>query len=96
MALRGAHSTKQTNALKSHFPLSHNGKPWANDTWLTNLEYIGSLRDGDGTLRPSVSWQVSDSLNVSAGADIIWGRQDGIIGQFDDRDRAWVKASWAI
>lgn len=71
-------------------------KSLANDTWKLSAEMLGSLSDGDGTFRPAVSWQVSDQLRLSGGVDVIWGDASGLFGQFDEADRAWLRASWAI
>lgn len=71
-------------------------KPWAQDTLLTKAEIIGSLSDGDGTFRPSISWQATDALRLEAGVDVIWGQPDELIGQFDRQDRAWVRFHVAL
>ncbi|MEM9725322.1 MAG: hypothetical protein AAF909_07660 [Pseudomonadota bacterium] len=57
---------------------------------------IASLTDGDGVARPAVAWQAADNLRLEAGVDIIFGAQQGLIGQFDNRDRAWVSARLSI
>lgn len=67
-----------------------------NDRWLAEAELIGNLGDGDGTFRPSLRWQLSDHVQVTAGADFIWGEPNGLFGQYRDRDRVWVRTrfSW--
>ncbi|MEL6215818.1 MAG: DUF1302 domain-containing protein, partial [Pseudomonadota bacterium] len=67
-----------------------------NDQWLLQAELIGNLSDGDGTFRPSLSWQVNDALRVSWGADIIWGEPNGLFGQFDANDRVWLRAIMSL
>ncbi|MEL6302271.1 MAG: DUF1302 domain-containing protein [Pseudomonadota bacterium] len=67
-----------------------------NDQWLLQAELIGNLGDGDGTFRPSLSWQVNDALRVSWGADIIWGEPNGLFGQFDANDRVWLRAIMSL
>ena len=70
-------------------------RAFANDTWRWSAELLGSISDGDGTVRPSVRWQVSDTLALSAGLDVVWGSRDGLFGQFRDTDRVWLNARWA-
>lgn len=71
-------------------------KSWANDTVQTKAELLSSLNEGDGTIRPSVSWQASDTFRIEGGVDVIWGKETGLFGQFEDKDRAWVRATWSI
>ncbi|MFN2100023.1 hypothetical protein [Altererythrobacter sp. MF3-039] len=66
-------------------------KAWINDTLRGSAELITSLGDGDGTFRPSLTWQMSDALRVEAGLDYIWGSNRGLIGQFDANDRVWLR-----
>lgn len=63
--------------------------------WLRG-EVISVLSDGDGTLRPWVDWRLSDNATVSLGADLIWGSREGLIGQFRDQSRGWVRLKWSI
>lgn len=63
--------------------------------WLRG-ELISVLSDGDGTLRPWVDWRLSDNTTVSAGADLIWGTQEGLIGQFRDQTRGWLRLRLSI
>ncbi|MEM8935509.1 MAG: hypothetical protein AAGC77_03790 [Pseudomonadota bacterium] len=67
-------------------------KSWANDEWKAGLETIASLSDGDGTVRPSITWQLNDRLRLQTGVDVVWGSDDGLFGQHADRDRAWTRA----
>ncbi len=67
-----------------------------NDTLYLKGEFIGSLSDGDGVIRPALEWRVDDQLTVRAGADIIFGDREGLFGQFDDKSRAWVRMTWKL
>jgi len=69
---------------------------WRNDTLRARAEAITSLSDGDGTFRPSLSWQASDTLRLEGGVDIVWGPLTGLIGQYRDRDRAWMRVRFSI
>lgn len=71
-------------------------KPLANERWTLGAEVLGSLSDGDGAVRPSAAWQVSDEVRLEAGADVVWGDADGLFGQYEDADRVWLRARWSI
>lgn len=58
--------------------------------WLKS-ELLGSLSEGDGALRPWLEWRQSDTVLFSAGADLIWGRSQGLFGQYADQSRLWVR-----
>ncbi|RGP42302.1 hypothetical protein BPTFM16_02615 [Altererythrobacter insulae] len=70
-------------------------KSWANDTLTGRLEMINSLMDGDGTMRPSLFWRATDSLSVETGIDWIRGKREGLIGQFGDSDRVWIRLRYS-
>lgn len=71
-------------------------KPFRNDTFRVRAEWIGSLSDGDGTVRPSVSWQVNDQWKISGGLDLVYGDREGLFGQYDRADRVWLRLSTAF
>lgn len=58
--------------------------------WLKS-ELLGSLGEGDGAFRPWLEWRQSDTVLFSAGADLIWGRSQGLFGQYQDQSRLWVR-----
>lgn len=64
---------------------------FANERWRLKGEWIASLEDGDGVVRPQLDWQRSDNVFVLFGADLFYGDADGAFGQFSDTDRVWVK-----
>lgn len=65
---------------------------FSNERWIASAEVLGSLSDGDATFRPAMAWQASDRLRLEGGADLVWGKQDSLIGQFDRTDRLWLRA----
>ncbi len=71
-------------------------RSFSNQTWTASAELLGSLTDGDGTFRPTLSWQVNDRLRLRTGIDLVWGDEDGIFGQFSNTDRAWLKVRWMV
>ena len=41
----------------------------------------------DGMLRPKLTYEYNDEINIYAGADIFYGSEDGLFGQFNVTDR---------
>ena len=69
---------------------------FSNNVWLFKNEWIGSLTDGDGVVRPSLTYQADDNVTLSLGADIIFGQQTGLFGQFRDDTRVWARIAVSI
>ena len=69
---------------------------FSNNVWLFKNEWIGSLTDGDGVVRPSLAYQADDNVTLSLGADIIFGQQSGLFGQFRDDSRVWARIAVSI
>ncbi|MEM0910902.1 MAG: hypothetical protein AAGJ37_07985 [Pseudomonadota bacterium] len=67
-----------------------------NNTLKLSTEFIGSLRENDGTVRPAIGWHASDSLYLQAGVDIVWGNMNETFGQFNETDRVWLRAAWEL
>jgi hypothetical protein len=61
------------------------------DTLTLRTEWIGSLVDGDGALRPSLEWAMNDTLRLGAGIDWLHGQRDELFGQFRDERRVWLR-----
>ncbi len=58
--------------------------------WLKS-ELLSSLGGGDGAIRPWAEWRQSDTVLFSVGGDLIWGRQTGLFGQYQDQSRLWMR-----
>lgn len=65
-----------------------------NDSLKVSAELIGSLRENDGTFRPAIALQVSDTFYLQAGIDVVWGDVNEVLGQFSKTDRVWLRATW--
>lgn len=61
-----------------------------NETLSTELLWIHNTNFDDGVARPKITYQISDEITASAGADIFYGDQTGLFGQFRNRDRLVV------
>ncbi|MBK8956807.1 MAG: hypothetical protein IPM34_14815 [Saprospiraceae bacterium] len=70
--------------LNATLLLSRNFK---NETITTDLILVQNLNKGDGFVRPKIKWQVLNNLILSLGADIIYGDEKRLFGQFRDRSR---------
>ena len=66
-------------------------KTLARDTVKLSAEWLVSVREGDGAVRPAVDWQLSDSFAATFGADLMHGDTEGLFGQFRDRSRVWLR-----
>lgn len=60
--------------------------------WLKG-EILGTLSEGDGAFRPWLEWRQSDDLVISAGADLVWGREQGLFGQYESQSRLWTRVA---
>ncbi|NOY71328.1 MAG: hypothetical protein GXP14_02965 [Gammaproteobacteria bacterium] len=58
-----------------------------NETLSTELLWIHNTDLDDGVARPKVTYQISDETTASVGADIFYGDQAGLFGQFKNSDR---------
>lgn len=71
-------------------------RTFANETWKVESLFLHSINDGDGLIRPKVSYELASNVNVWAGADIFYGKSDGLYGQFKDQDRINVGFDWGF
>lgn len=57
------------------------------DTLVAEVLVIVNTNNGDGIIRPKISYEWQDNLKTWIGADIFYGNRQGIFGQFDQNDR---------
>lgn len=57
------------------------------DTIVAELLVIANTNNGDGILRPKISYEWQDNIQTWVGADIFYGDRLGIFGQFNENDR---------
>ena len=57
------------------------------ETLVAEVLLIANLNNGDGLLRPKVSYEWNSELTTWLGADIFYGKGEGLYGQFSDNDR---------
>jgi len=59
--------------------------------WHVQVEYLGSITDGDGVVRPQISKELNEKLKLAVGGDFAFGQQQGIFGQFENQNRGWLQ-----
>lgn len=64
--------------------------------WHLQLEYLGSLTDGDGVVRPQISKELNDRLKLAVGGDFAFGNNQGIFGQFENQNRGWLRLQLSL
>jgi len=70
-------------------------KPLINDTLMVEFfSYIG-LTNEDALLRPKVTYDLADGLELVVGADIFLG-DEGDFGQYDDNDLVYTKVKYSF
>ncbi len=65
-------------------------RTFANDTWTFRTLALHSLNEGDGLIRPKLSYNIESNLNIWLGADLFYGSREGLYGQFRDNDRLLI------
>lgn len=75
--------------LDTSFTLLARREFW-NDTLTAEVLWLGNANDGDGLVRPKVSYDLQDNVEVWVGLDLFYGDREGLFGQFRDKDRVLV------
>jgi hypothetical protein len=71
-------------------------REFLNDTVVAEVMWLQGINDGDGLVRPKVSYAVQENLKVWLGADIFYGKRESLFGEFNDNDRVVVGLEWGI
>jgi hypothetical protein len=72
-------------------------KQYINDTLEVALTAAYGVNDTEFLLRPSISYDITDLLEIKGGVDLFeGGDDDSLIGQFDDRDRVYVELKYSF
>ena len=48
---------------------------------------IHNINDGDGLVRPKLSYELDEESLVYTGVDYFYGKSDGLYGQFKEQSR---------
>jgi len=62
-------------------------RDFMNEALTAEALLIHSLSDGDGLLQLSVQYEWKSNIRLKAGADVFYGKQAGLFGQFQENDR---------
>jgi hypothetical protein len=55
------------------------------------------INEQEFLIRPSVHYNISDSTNITIGADVFEGGDENtLFGQFDDKDRLYVELKYSF
>ena len=57
------------------------------DTLVAEVLLIANTNNGDGIIRPKVSYEWQDNIKTWLGADVFYGDKQGVFGQFNRNDR---------
>jgi hypothetical protein len=60
------------------------------DTLVAEILLIANTNNGDGIIRPKISYEWQDNIKTWLGADIFYGDRDGVFGQFNRNERVVV------
>jgi hypothetical protein len=71
-------------------------RTFVNEIWKAETLFIHSLNDGDGVISPKLNYEYASNINVWVGADIFYGKSDGLFGQFNNEDRIYVGFEWGF
>ncbi len=67
-----------------------------NEVLVTELLWLHNLNQDDGLARPKLSYELQDNLKIWTGFDLFYGTQNGLFGQFDQKDRVIFGFEWGI
>lgn len=62
-------------------------KEMMNDTLHAELLLIHNINDGDGLMRPKLSYELDEESLIYMGVDYFYGSKDGLYGEFRDTSR---------
>jgi len=60
---------------------------YMNETLHAEVLFLHDMDYKDGMVRPKLTYEYNDEVNIYAGADIFYGNMDGLFGQFKETDR---------
>lgn len=72
-------------------------KRFINDTLEIALTAAYGANDDEFLLRPTISYDITDVVEIKGGVDLFeGGNEDSLIGQFDDRDRLYAELKYSF
>lgn len=71
-------------------------RQFRNETLTIETIWIHNLNQGDGLVRPKVSYELRDDLQIWFGVDLFYGTRNGVFGEFGSDDRVVLGFEWGI
>lgn len=71
-------------------------RDFMNDTLIADVLWLHNFNNDDGLIRPKISYEWKDDVTIWLGADIFYGDEKGLFGQFDQNDRLVVGVEWGL
>jgi hypothetical protein len=60
---------------------------YMNEALHAEVLFLHDIDYEDGMVRPKITYEYSDEVNIYVGADVFYGDEDGLFGQFKETDR---------
>lgn len=67
-----------------------------NDTLVAEVLWLHNTNYSDGLLRPKVSYEWQDNIKLWLGADVFYGDEKGLFGQYEANDRIVLGMEWGL
>ena len=71
-------------------------RDFLNETVTAEVLWLHNLNEDDGLVRPKISYEWKSNIKVWLGADVFYGTETGLFGQFDQNDRLVLGMEWGI
>jgi hypothetical protein len=71
-------------------------RQFRHETLTLETIWLHGINDGDGLVRPRIEYAVRDDLEIWLGADVFYGTQRGVFGEFDSDDRIVIGFEWGL
>ncbi len=65
-------------------------RDFMNEALQAEVLLIQSLNQRDGVLQASLEYQWRTNIRLKVGADIFYGKSQGLFGQFNEKDRVSI------
>lgn len=66
------------------------------DTMVAEVLLISNINNGDGIIRPKLSYEWQDNFKTWIGVDVFYGDTQGVFGQYGDNDRVVLGMEFSL
>lgn len=67
-----------------------------NEVWELEVLALHGLDQDDGSIQSKLSYMLQSDIKLSVGSDVFYGGQQGLFGQFKDKDRLTFNLEWGF